>query len=541
MSFRQRPLPGPAGPTGSTGPAGSPSTAYTLTSAISSRSDSTRWSDRINVKEYGAIADGSSHHLSSVYGSLSAAQAAYPFATALTQEIDYCACKAASNAAFGADASEHGSNSYLNKRLYIPAGNYQFGDDTWTIRNLASAVIEGDGFLATELYGNKTVLAFDGVWYTEISNMAFLAQTNAAVAVLELDGNVPGHPYTTRGVQGVNLRNVLVDGGGSLYALTMTRQGGNGAQGSECLFLNVHLASATSACYYQTGFNALDNMFIGGDVQSFSKNGMQATAGSLHVIGTSFESTYGYTQILNDGYDVRVGDAGSYNFCMLHGCRTESPRFLHAAGAVFVDVRGISSNTAFGDWAANHTYSLNAAIVPATDSKRLFVVTTAGTSGGSEPDFASVARAGTISDNTVVWTETEFNFMSAVSGSVDRRAVQVNGPGNLDIPERYSSRTADTAVATTQIPDDVEFIAVDATSENKTVNLPLAMHNGRKMTVKKTDTSANTVTIKSLLYAIEIPATTTIVIPGGSRGSLTLQLAPPNGTSDSFWLVVNKT
>jgi hypothetical protein len=52
-----------------------------------------------NVKAFGAIGDGSSHALSTRYATLAAAQVVYAFATALTQEIDYCAIQAACNAA----------------------------------------------------------------------------------------------------------------------------------------------------------------------------------------------------------------------------------------------------------------------------------------------------------------------------------------------------------------------------------------------------------------------------------------------------------
>ena len=61
-----------------------------------------------NVKDYGAIMDGASHPLSSVYPSLSAAQAVYPHATSLTDEIDWCAIQACVNA--------------LNTAILIPQG-----------------------------------------------------------------------------------------------------------------------------------------------------------------------------------------------------------------------------------------------------------------------------------------------------------------------------------------------------------------------------------------------------------------------------------
>lgn len=51
----------------------------------------------LDVRQFGAVGDGSSHLLSSQYGTLAAAQAVYPFVTALTQEFDYAGIQAAIN------------------------------------------------------------------------------------------------------------------------------------------------------------------------------------------------------------------------------------------------------------------------------------------------------------------------------------------------------------------------------------------------------------------------------------------------------------
>lgn len=55
-----------------------------------------------NVKAFGAVCDGSSRPLSTIYGSLAAAQAVYPHATALTNQLDWAAIQGAINAAFSA-------------------------------------------------------------------------------------------------------------------------------------------------------------------------------------------------------------------------------------------------------------------------------------------------------------------------------------------------------------------------------------------------------------------------------------------------------
>jgi hypothetical protein len=54
--------------------------------------------EEVTTKDFGAVADGSSHPLSERYASLAAAQVDYSFATSLTQEIDYCAIQAMLNA-----------------------------------------------------------------------------------------------------------------------------------------------------------------------------------------------------------------------------------------------------------------------------------------------------------------------------------------------------------------------------------------------------------------------------------------------------------
>ena len=61
-----------------------------------------------NVIDYGAIMDGASHPLSTQFATLSAAQAVYPHATSLTDEIDWCAIQACVNA--------------LNTAILIPQG-----------------------------------------------------------------------------------------------------------------------------------------------------------------------------------------------------------------------------------------------------------------------------------------------------------------------------------------------------------------------------------------------------------------------------------
>ncbi|NRT88522.1 glycosyl hydrolase family 28-related protein [Clostridium beijerinckii] len=70
----------------------------------------------INVKDYGAIGDGSSHLLSSKFATLASAQTVYPNATSLSDEIDLVAIQKALNYAISLDKGG---------TIYIPTGRYK--------------------------------------------------------------------------------------------------------------------------------------------------------------------------------------------------------------------------------------------------------------------------------------------------------------------------------------------------------------------------------------------------------------------------------
>ncbi|HDS0956547.1 hypothetical protein PshuTeo2_36060 [Pseudomonas hunanensis] len=96
-----------------------------------------RLNDTANVKDYGAIADGTLHPLSEQFASLAAAQAVYPHATALTDSTDWAAFQAALNSG--------------TPRIHLPAGHYVFNKGN--SRN-TNTMLEGDGF--------STVLDYSG-------------------------------------------------------------------------------------------------------------------------------------------------------------------------------------------------------------------------------------------------------------------------------------------------------------------------------------------------------------------------------------------
>jgi polygalacturonase len=83
-----------------------------------------------DVRAYGAIGDGSSHPLSQRFATLAAAQTVYPFATALTDELDWAAIQAALNAASAAGGGTvsvpHGTY-YISNTLALGSGTQLSG------------------------------------------------------------------------------------------------------------------------------------------------------------------------------------------------------------------------------------------------------------------------------------------------------------------------------------------------------------------------------------------------------------------------------
>jgi hypothetical protein len=88
------------------------------TGSTTARSLANRFADVVNPIDFGAIGDGVSRPLSTIYATLAAAQSVYPFATSLSQELDWAAIQAAVNEAMK-----------VGKMVYITgAGPYMISD-----------------------------------------------------------------------------------------------------------------------------------------------------------------------------------------------------------------------------------------------------------------------------------------------------------------------------------------------------------------------------------------------------------------------------
>lgn len=123
------------------------SSSVTATGSTTARALANRFADVVNVKDFGAIGDGSSHPLSSVYSTLAQAQAVYPFVTSLSQEIDWASIQS---------ALKYILSSGRRSTVFVPPGTYYISD-TITIEGLSCGLIgEEGGELATVLYINHS-------------------------------------------------------------------------------------------------------------------------------------------------------------------------------------------------------------------------------------------------------------------------------------------------------------------------------------------------------------------------------------------------
>ncbi len=512
--------------------------------------------------QFGAIGDGGSHPLSTVYATLPAAQAVYSFATSLTQQIDYCAVQKAFYTAFGFPGSEHAANTALNLVVRLQSGNYFLGTDSIQIKNLHSGLVYGDGKFVSTLTGTGSfVVQTNGCWYTTFRNFNINLNTAGGTAAFDLDGNIL-HTGVTNGVQGCTFQDMDITTAGSPYCLAVCRVGTNFGQGSENDYLNVHLSGASSACYYQIGFNAVDNKFIGGDTQNYTTYGHQHINGTCHYFGRSFENVNATAQLNNSGYDLSF-NGGDSSGVSIYGCRTEGAFFLSNAGGVLCDVRSchgsISGTGGFTGWAALTSFSLNSfVVIPgatfADGQGRLFKATTGGISGAVAPTWPT--NGSTVADGSVVWTEFVVEWIFNEVGSVNLPTTSTT-LGRIDTPVNNfgNINTSAPHAANYTVSDYDDVVLIDTSAGPITVSIPSQLYLGgaslrflRTLTIKKVDHSANAVTIN--LVAGPTGGTdefedgsTTATIPGGSTGWRTYAygIQPAPGATPPFWYTVSRS
>jgi hypothetical protein len=269
--------------------------AFPATGAPTPRTMPDRLADVVNVKEFGALGNGSND--------------------------DRPAIQAAFDYAFGPAAAAHGTNSLANKQVFFPGGNYLVRAPL-VLTQVQGARIVGSGRMTTRLAGGGgAVIVTNGLVKSHIEG--FLLDGNGGVC-LDLDWNGNG----SVGLDG----NTFVDmfyGTGSVGV----RIGNSGHGGSNNVFLN-NFAGGCTTGLSTTGDQALNNSYIGGNMQSCT-TGILVTRGSVSsVMGTGFQ--------LSSGWDIQTATTAAAAPISLIGCRSESHQHAYFTNNVVASVSGVT-------------------------------------------------------------------------------------------------------------------------------------------------------------------------------------------------------
>lgn len=228
-----------------------------------------RLNDTANVKDYGAIADGTLHPLSERFATLAAAQAVYPHVTALTQSIDWAAAQAALNSG--------------SPRVHFPGQRYVFNDD---LSRNSSVMLVGDG---------TTVLEF-----TAGKRMA-LAGSLSALPALSANVTTLSRSLTFTSAPGLSSGDVVLAYNPTDYSWSPHR-----AYYRQGEFFRVHAVSGSTANIF--GLPAED--YAASAMQMYKVNGIRVAMQDLIIVGAA--STVGAIVQIRFGVNVSLTNVDAY-------------------------------------------------------------------------------------------------------------------------------------------------------------------------------------------------------------------------------------
>jgi pectate lyase-like protein len=279
--------------------------AFRATGAPTPRTMPDRLADVVNVKEFGALGNGSND--------------------------DQPAIQAAFNAAFTTAGVPNGTNSYLNREVFFPAGNYVLRNPI-TLTQVQGAKITGAGkqstFLQNTVGGGGAVFVTNGFQNSHIAHLTLQSAASATAPALDLDWDGSG----SVGLSGNTFLSLVVApaGPGAAYGVRIGKSGHGGANN---VFLCPAISNFAGVGFETASDAALNNVLIGGNFQS-NAAGIVVTKGSVSVVdGTGFET--------QTGYDIEIKSTAAGGMSVL-AASTESPNFFKATTSYSVALVGCS-------------------------------------------------------------------------------------------------------------------------------------------------------------------------------------------------------
>lgn len=245
----------------------------------------------VNVKDFGAVGDGSTD--------------------------DTTAIQAAADAAFNVAADFDIAAAAGSKSLYFPPGRYRVTSPI-TVQNLFGGHIFGAGTVASQLVqatADEPALLLDGVSNSLIENMAFKAGSNN-VAV----------EYTTTAEADITSTGTTFWKCLFFESNIGLRLGIDNIQVSECQIENCSFLS--NGIGLDVAFaNTLGIKITGGQMSGNSTAGIRATSASVAEIG--------HMALANNGVDFDL-DGGLDDPVFIYACRTESANFARLRGSAHI-------------------------------------------------------------------------------------------------------------------------------------------------------------------------------------------------------------
>ena len=277
---------------------------FPATGAPTSRTMPDRLADFVNVRDYGALGNGSAN--------------------------DTAAIQAALDAAYGPSSSPNGNvGATKNRAVFFPSGKYIITAPL-TLRSAHGAHIFGAGRFTTTITNTtsgSTVFRTNGCEFSRFERMQLVATGTDSIC-FDLnwdktgDAALQGNTFSDMYFQSAN------------YGLRIGGLNNDGFMGSETLIVNCHFDSNGTGVY--TGnYNALQQTVIGGNFQSCGRAIWDKYGASPIISGVGFQLNQ--TDIFLENSGTPGGDG-----YFISGCRSESTtQFLVAlANPLIVHVSG---------------------------------------------------------------------------------------------------------------------------------------------------------------------------------------------------------
>lgn len=249
--------------------------------ASASRTFAAYLGDVVNVKNFGAVGDGSADDTSAIQSAL-----------------DY---------AYGTTASPHGTALVTSNRpVFFPNGSYKI-TSALTLRSVQGAKIFGAGRLVTKIENvtaNGSVFVTNGFEYSSVEGLHLKSNGTGTCFDLDWDNTGP------TALQSNTFNQMYFEAGA--HGL---RIGNTGFMGSETLVLNCYFINQTTGGLETKNGNALQQSVIGGNFSACAI-GIWAASGSVPVIhGVGFQN--------QTDADIAV-DNSSNDTYSISACRSEN-------------------------------------------------------------------------------------------------------------------------------------------------------------------------------------------------------------------------